>query len=72
MKPTLGRTVHYMLPDGRSKGQLRPAVIVRCWSDTCVNLRVLLDGDNDDGAQEWATSRIEGTDPGTWRWPERV
>ncbi|MFJ6841334.1 hypothetical protein ACIQRE_01545 [Streptomyces griseoluteus] len=33
-----------------------------------VNLKVLLDGPFD----FFAPSRVEGTEPGTWSWPERV
>jgi hypothetical protein len=50
-KPTVGRTVHYTMPDG----QIRPAVVVRAWDHEpggsyppgVVNLQVLLDGSND-------------------------
>jgi hypothetical protein len=50
-KPTIGRTVHYTMPDG----QIRPAVVVRAWDHEpggsyppgVVNLQVLLDGSND-------------------------
>ncbi|MEU7400700.1 hypothetical protein [Streptomyces sp. NPDC044948] len=53
-------------------GQIYPAVVVRVWSgnvDAACNLRVLLDGQD---PPLWATSRIQGSDPGTWSWPERV
>lgn len=67
------------LPDGRSPlansvraGDVFPAVIVRVWDATTeaplCNLHVLLDGE----LTHWATSRPEGTDPGTWSWPPRV
>ncbi|MEV7684454.1 hypothetical protein [Streptomyces bungoensis] len=48
-------------------GDTFPAVIVRVWNETTVtcNLRVLLDGTD----VYWATSRAEGTEPGTWAWP---
>jgi hypothetical protein len=45
-----------------------PAVVVRVWSETCVNLQVLLDG----GDTLWATSRTEGDGPTYWHWPPRV
>ncbi|WP_326745244.1 hypothetical protein [Streptomyces sp. NBC_01760] len=49
------------------EGQLCPAQIVRIFDDSmAVNLQVALDGND----QYWATSRTEGTDPGTWAWPE--
>lgn len=54
-----------------SEGDRYPAVVVRIFAgnpaDVC-NLKVLLDGDD----TYWATSRHEGTEPGTWAWPERV
>ncbi|MDB5042150.1 MAG: hypothetical protein JWN27_2876 [Candidatus Eremiobacteraeota bacterium] len=41
--PTAGRIVHFVLGDG----QVRPAMIVRVWSATLVQLQVFLDGTND-------------------------
>jgi len=38
-----------------------PAIITRCWGDTC-NLQVFLDGND----SYWATSRTEGDEPGDW------
>ena len=79
--PSIGRIVHYVLRDGRSAGEHRPAIIVRVWEPEAgyVNLQVLTDGAND-GAEAgsgmiWATSvfpdeQFQG--PGTWHWPERV
>lgn len=55
MKPTLGRIVIYRLTDSDADingAREFPAIIVRVWSDTCVNLKVLLDDDQD----RWATS----------------
>jgi hypothetical protein len=52
-------------------GQVYPAVVVRMFPGNphgVVNLKVLLDGPD----TFWATSRHEGTEPGTWAWPERV
>ncbi|GHA01607.1 hypothetical protein ACFOOM_12040 [Streptomyces echinoruber] len=53
-----------------SEGDLFPAVIVRVWNESTVtcNLQVLLDGID----TYWATSRAEGTESGTWAWPERA
>jgi hypothetical protein len=51
-------------------GQVYPAVVVRRFADypnQPVNLKVLLDGNDD----FWATSRCEGEGPGTWSWPPR-
>ncbi|MBN3993884.1 MAG: hypothetical protein HWQ36_26220 [Nostoc sp. NMS2] len=82
---TEGRIVHYVLPDGRSAGQVRPAIVVRVWRDVSPdliaqgysNLQVFTDGDNDypgAGMTIWATSKVysENHEPGTWHWPPKV
>lgn len=50
-------------------GDVYPAVVVRVFdpSTTTANLQVFLDGD----VAYWATSRVEGDEPGTWSWPKR-
>jgi hypothetical protein len=83
MKPTVGRIVHFVMP---GNSQHRPAIIVRVWSEQCVNLQVFTDCMNDllpDGGQPapgvlWVTSAsyqepvANQTDgPRTWHWPER-
>ena len=86
--PSIGRVVHYVVHEGPHAGEHRPALIVRVWSDTCVNLVVMMDGDNDqaggitNGAPltVWRTSIVyaapdaEFPQPknGTWHWPEYV
>ena len=35
-KPSVGKIVHFVLDSGPSKGQHRPAMIVRVWAETCV------------------------------------
>lgn len=65
----LGAQAH--LGNPVAEGDLFPAVIVRVWSDTCVNLRVMLDGTD----ELWATSRnpvsMDDSDiPGRWFFPE--
>lgn len=44
-----GRIVHYVLDAGRSKGQHRPAIVVRDWKQEngLVQLQVFTDGWND-------------------------
>lgn len=56
--------------NGVNAGDVFPAMIVRVWDapQTTVNAQVFLDGND----SFWATSRAEGTEPGTWAWPERV
>lgn len=49
-------------------GQLLPAMVVAVWSDTCINLKVFLDGPG----ELWVTS-VEFSDekpyqPHTWHW----
>lgn len=80
MRPTIGRVVVYKLTD-YDKEQLKahsdnpnngadeaPAIVVRVWGDACVNLRVLLDGDQ----TLWVTSALLGDGPRQWQWPARV
>ncbi|HBD19459.1 MAG TPA: hypothetical protein DC063_04795 [Arenimonas sp.] len=84
-KPTVGRIVHYVLPDGPSAGQHRPAIIVRTWDQPelpfsgTVQLQVFTDGQNDVApgepwsATKWISSATysEEPQPRTWHWPER-
>ncbi|BDI33444.1 hypothetical protein CCAX7_54950 [Capsulimonas corticalis] len=82
---TEGRVVHYILPDGPSAGQIRPAMVVRVWnrnsidktSRGCVQLQVFTDGPNDALMNvEWRTSVLFDDSPtpapGTWNWPARA
>lgn len=75
---TVGRQVHYVLKSGPSKGEPRPATIVRAWSHLLVNLVVAIDGTNDDPIAGrlhlWETSVAWSPDnsPGTWHWPPIV
>jgi hypothetical protein len=80
--PVIGRVVTYVLTEqdaaaigaapGRCntprEGDEYPAMIVRVWDDTSVNLQVFYDGDG----SLWATSRPQGDGPGGWRWPVTV
>lgn len=80
-----GRIVHYVLSEGRSKGEHRPAIIVKVWeahrAQGTVNMQVFTDAQNDFNAvqdghsgMKWATSvhYSENKEPGTWHWPERA
>jgi hypothetical protein len=76
-KPSLGRIVLYKLREGASAGQERPAMIVRVWTDDCVQLKVFLDEVNDHGSETFASSATRagawaGDPEGTWRWPPRT
>ena len=46
---TVGRIVHYVLEDGRCKGDHRPAIVVRDWKadNGLCQLQVFTDGSND-------------------------
>ena len=47
-KPSIGRTVHYVLNEGRNPGEHRPAIIVKVWEHTpeiLVQLQVFTDSD---------------------------
>lgn len=86
LAPALGAIVYYVLTDDFiNKGQVRPAMVVRVWSATTLNLRVFLDGANDkfvgpDGWQTapdgtlWKTSVLLNHDKvgGTWNWGEAI
>lgn len=47
-------------------GEIAPAMVVRVWSDVCVNLKVMLDGTD----VYWATSVSYAEDkrPRSWHW----
>ena len=83
MKPSIGRIVHYTLSDvdvlrikvmphdntrnGHLIGQHLPMIICVV-HEACVTGQVFLDGQD----SLWIVNRVEGTEPGTWHWPERV
>lgn len=73
---TEGRMVHFVLRDGPSAGQHRPAIIVRVWNKTSptVQLQVFTDDANDRcPAVMWATSvpfDADGQRPYSWHWIE--
>jgi hypothetical protein len=69
MKATIGRTVIFNVPqEMRSKvnfAEQQPAIIVRAWTDTIVNLKIITDGPED----IWQTSVTMGDQPNQWNWP---
>ncbi len=80
----VGDIVNYVLPTGRNKGEIRPAIIVRKWGtspESAVQLQVFTDGTNDyhepnqhgSNGIMWATSvrHNENKEEGTWHWPEK-
>ncbi len=75
---SVGRIVHYVLPDGHNAGDHRPAIIVRVWSPECVQLQVFTDGTNDGAGYgagiDWRSSVARDDSAlkrGSWHWPER-
>lgn len=78
-RPSIGRIVHFVYPDkldSDTQEKLeRPGIIVRVWSDTCVQLQVFTDGSNDGEPNvAWKTSVVydEGKRGYSWHWPEFV
>ena len=72
MNPTVGRIVHYYPTDSDRFGETgKPiaAVIVRVWSDECVNLRLFPDSDD----SPWVSSVPYDLEAGeySWSWPPR-
>ena len=83
MTVQLGSPVIYVLRDGPSAGQSRPAVITRTWGSegkdptctpggVCVQLAIFLDGANDGDAEKFASSATYDDNtcpPGSWQFP---
>lgn len=78
VKPTIGRIVIYKTTEDdrvkmRSVSQQfgcnvqdeLPAIITAVWSDDCVNLKVMADGN----LELWVTSVLKGDQPLNWNWP---
>ena len=69
MEPTIGRIVHFNVPEDMKPkvnwAEKLPAVIVRVWSNDCVNLKIITDGVED----IWQTSVPKGTEVNQWEWP---
>lgn len=80
-KPTIGRIVIYNTTEKErlhmksnseagipQNSQLYlPAIIVAVWSDTCINIKVHIDGF---GTDLWRTSVSQGDGEGQWNWPK--
>lgn len=80
MKPTIGRTVIYNLTEEDNKllavniqgrynnsATALPAIVVAVWSESTVNLQVIVDGNI---GTMWKTSIVNGDGPGQWNWPK--
>lgn len=78
-KPTIGRIVHYVLPDGLNAMAHRPAIITDVREDGTVDMQVFTTGDGSGvgdglpGVFRQAAVRADEKDrmAGTWHWPER-
>jgi hypothetical protein len=72
MESTIGRIVIYHCDEEQQKQNNfmkdAPAMITSVWNETCVNLKVNLDGEG----TLWMTSVTEGTGERNWSWPEIV
>jgi hypothetical protein len=81
MTPTIGRIVHYTFPRNSPRadqgnsvpGDVVPAIIVKVWSDTCVNLRIFQDGQHAPIHETSVCLKDEGNiEYGNhWDWPQR-
>ena len=65
---SVGRIVHYVAAEGKHV----PAIIVRVWSPTCLNLRVFSDSTDVPGHFTSVSEDPEGKQTYTWHWPEFV
>ncbi len=76
MSPTVGRIVHFKLPDSHHRaGEVRPAIVVNAngGDGAAVNLLVFLDPANDSPLMPSdACSVSEGTGNRQWSWPPKV
>lgn len=80
MKPSIGRIVHYVLPEHSGRvGEHRAAIVTNTFGGMLANLTVFLDQSADDPAgvvgahtmRGWSVEYDESCKPGTWHWPER-
>jgi hypothetical protein len=70
MKPSIGRIVIFHCDETQREKMNNfqpdaPAVITAVWGDECVNLKILLDGEN----TLYMTSSTLGTGERQWSWP---
>lgn len=99
MDVSVGRVVHFVYDESSAMqanqlggnqvraGHIEPAIIVRTWGGTTVQLKVFRDGPKDlwvtsvqeepkQGLQAFSAGQLGDEDPGwtqrTWHWPPRV
>lgn len=69
----IGRIVHFVLLTGTRAGHIRPALITHIHSETCINVCVAPDPQDDPISREVET-KVEFSplgEPGTWHWPDQ-
>ena len=71
MEPTIGSVVIYHCSEEQKEKMnnyqdFAPAIVTAVWGDTCVNLKVLLDGTEN----LWVTSAQLGDEEYQWNWPK--
>lgn len=80
-RPAIGDRVIVPVDPERSNGATcAPAIVTRVWNDTCVNLRVFADTDNELAARRTSCTLVDEiplTEPGetpgaVWGWPPRA
>lgn len=78
-QPSIGRVVHYVLPDGPNIAAHRPAIITDVREDGTVDLQVFSTGDGTGVGdalpgvfRQAAVPHDDSHQTGTWHWPERV
>ncbi|TQF09081.1 hypothetical protein FJV41_46560 [Myxococcus llanfairpwllgwyngyllgogerychwyrndrobwllllantysiliogogogochensis] len=75
-QPTIGRIVHFVIPEGPSRGQARPAIVANVAEGERVALHVFVDHVVDDilPVVPFVPSAAPGgpDQPGTWYWPPQV
>jgi hypothetical protein len=76
-KPSVGRIVHFHHAASDGSGAVTlAAIVVKVFTDDCVNLQVLNDGytqlDTQGSGVVLRTSVARGDGPYQWSWPPRV
>lgn len=75
-KPKLGMVVLYKTTEAQREAMrnvqdnvqdVLPAIIVSVWSEDCVNLKVMIDGNSTD---IWVTSSLKGEMEGNWQFQD--
>lgn len=57
-----------LLHGGCNVSEYLPAVIVAVWSEVCVNLKLIVDGN----LELWITSSLQGENDMEWSWPDKA